>query len=53
VNGVVRRLADTSAARQDLGSKAQVEREEGFREHGSQWERLRDGIAATRKVGAR
>lgn len=53
MNGVVRRLADTSAARQDLGFKAQVELEEGLREPVSRWKRLTDGIAATRKVGAR
>ena len=53
VNGVVRRLADTSAARQDLGFKAEVELEEGLRELVSWWKPLRDEIAATRKVGAR
>jgi UDP-glucose 4-epimerase len=53
VNGVVRRLADTSAARQDLGFKAEVELEEGLRELVSWWRPLRDEIAATRKVGAR
>ena len=53
VNSVVRRLADTSAARQDLGFKAEVELEEGLRELVSWWKPLRDEIAATRKVGAR
>ena len=53
VNGVVRRLADTSAARQDLGFKAEVELDEGLRELVSWWKPLRDEIAATRKVGAR
>lgn len=53
VNGVVRRLADTSAARQDLRFKAEVELEEGLRELVSWWKPLRDEIAATRKVGAR
>jgi len=52
VNSVVRRLADTSAARQDLGFKAEVELEEGLRELVSWWKPLRDEIAATRKVGA-
>ena len=53
VNGVVRRLADTAAARQDLGFKAEVELEEGLRQLVRWWSPLRDEIAATRKVGAR
>ncbi|MET1156378.1 NAD-dependent epimerase/dehydratase family protein, partial [Arthrobacter sp.] len=53
VNGVVRRLADTSAARQDLGFKAEVELEEGLRELVSWWKPLRAEISATRKVDAR
>lgn len=53
VNGVVRRLADTSAAARDLGFKAEVELEEGLRELVTWWMPLRDEIAATRKVGAR
>lgn len=53
VNSVVRRLADTSAARRDLGFKAEVELEEGLRELVVWWKPLRDEIAATRKVGAR
>lgn len=53
VNSVVRRLADTSASRQDLGFKAEVELEEGLRELVSWWRPLREEIAATRKVGAR
>ncbi len=53
VNGVVRRLADTSAARQDLGFKAEVELEEGLRELVSWWKPLREEIAASRKVGVR
>ena len=53
VNGVVRRLADTTAARQDLGFKAEVELQEGLRELVRWWTPLRDEIAATRKVGVR
>ena len=51
VNGVVRRLADTSAAARDLGFKAEVELEEGLRQLVSWWMPLRDEIAAARKVG--
>ena len=53
VNGVVRRLADTTAARQDLGFKAEVGLQEGLRELVRWWTPLRDEIAATRKVGVR
>jgi UDP-glucose 4-epimerase len=53
VNGVVRRLADTSAAARDLAFKAEVELEEGLRELVTWWKPLRDEIAATRKAGAR
>jgi UDP-glucose 4-epimerase len=53
VNGVVRRLADTTAARQDLGFKAEVELEEGLRELVRWWMPLREEIAASRKVGVR
>ncbi|MCU1569007.1 MAG: Short chain dehydrogenase family protein [Pseudarthrobacter sp.] len=53
VNGVVRRLADTSAAARDLGFKAEVDLEEGLRELVTWWKPLRGEIAATRKVGAR
>jgi UDP-glucose 4-epimerase len=53
VNSVVRRLADTTAARQDLGFKAEVELEEGLRELVSWWKPLREEIAAGRKVGVR
>jgi len=52
VNGVVRRLADTSAAARGLGFKAEVELEEGLRQLVSWWMPLRDEIAAARKVGA-
>jgi UDP-glucose 4-epimerase len=53
VNSVVRRLADTSAAAQELGFKAEVELEEGLRELVSWWKPLREEISATRKVDAR
>jgi UDP-glucose 4-epimerase len=53
VNGVVRRLADTSAAARDLGFKAEVDLEEGLRELVTWWQPLRDEIAATRKAGAK
>jgi UDP-glucose 4-epimerase len=53
VNGVVRRLADTTAAWQDLGFKAEVELQEGLRELVRWWTPLREEIAATRNVGAR
>lgn len=53
VNSVVRRLADTTAARQDLGFKAEVGLEAGLRELVTWWTPLRDEIAASRKVGAR
>jgi UDP-glucose 4-epimerase len=53
VNGVVRRLADTSAAASELGFKAEVELEEGLRELVAWWKPLRDEIATTRKAGAR
>jgi UDP-glucose 4-epimerase len=53
VNGVVRRLADTSAAARDLGFKAEVGLEDGLRELVRWWMPLRSEIAATRKAGAR
>lgn len=52
VNGVVRRLADTSAAQRDLGFTSRVELEDGLRELSSWWLPLRQEIAATRKVDA-
>jgi UDP-glucose 4-epimerase len=51
VNGVVRRLADTTAAARDLGFKAEVELEEGLRGLVAWWAPLRDEIAAARKAG--
>ena len=41
VNGVTRRLADTSAARIDLGFEAQIGLEEGLRELVAWWRPLR------------
>lgn len=53
VNGVVRRLADTSAARRDLGFEATIGLEEGLRRLVDWWLPLRDEVAAGRAVGAR
>jgi UDP-glucose 4-epimerase len=50
VNGVVRRLADTTAARADLGFVAEVGLEEGLRELVSWWQPLRVEIAAGRTL---
>lgn len=53
VNGVTRRLADTTAARRDLGFEAEVGLEEGLRELVEWWRPLRDEIAAGRaRAGA-
>jgi len=55
VNGVTRRLADTTAARVDLGFEAQVGLEDGLRELVAWWRPLREEIAAGRalsKAGA-
>lgn len=52
VNGVVRRLADTTAARRDLGFEAQIGLDEGLRELVDWWRPLRDEIAAGRAVAA-
>ncbi len=52
VNGVVRRLADVSAARRDLGFTAEVGLEAGLRELVEWWQPLRDEIAAGRAVSA-
>ncbi len=48
VNGVVRRLADTSAAERDLGFTAEVGLEEGLRALVEWWRPLREEIAAGR-----
>jgi UDP-glucose 4-epimerase len=50
VNGVVRRLADTSAARRDLGFEATTSLEEGLRRLVDWWRPLRAEIAAGRAV---
>ncbi len=53
VNGVTRRLADTTAARRELGFEAEVGLEEGLRQLVEWWEPLREEIAAGRPmVGA-
>ncbi|MFF2275667.1 NAD-dependent epimerase/dehydratase family protein [Agromyces sp. NPDC058126] len=48
VNGVVRRLADTRAARRDLGFEAQVGLEDGLRSLVEWWRPLREEIALGR-----
>ncbi|WP_282944249.1 NAD-dependent epimerase/dehydratase family protein [Cellulomonas endometrii] len=48
VNGVARRLADTSAARRDLGFEARVELEDGLRELVAWWRPQREAVAAGR-----
>ncbi|WP_116950094.1 NAD-dependent epimerase/dehydratase family protein [Jiangella endophytica] len=54
VNGVTRRLADTSAARRDLGFEATIGLEDGLRQLVRWWRPLRDEIAAGRSLaGAR
>ncbi len=52
VNGVVRRLADVSAAERDLGFVAEIPLEEGLRDLVTWWQPLRDEIAAGREVRA-
>ncbi len=52
VNGVVRRLADISAAQRDLGFSASTQLEDGLRELVEWWRPLREEIAAGRTVGA-
>ncbi|HEY8294735.1 MAG TPA: NAD-dependent epimerase/dehydratase family protein [Micrococcaceae bacterium] len=52
VNGVIRRLADVSAARRDLGFMATTSLEGGLRELVDWWRPLREEIAASRSVGA-
>lgn len=48
VNSVVRRLADTTAARQDLGFQARTGLEEGLRQLVTWWRPLREEVAAGR-----
>lgn len=50
VNGVIRRLADTTAARQDLGFQATIGLEDGLRQLVEWWRPLRTEIAAGRGV---
>jgi UDP-glucose 4-epimerase len=50
VNGVVRRLADTTAAQRDLGFSASVPLEVGLRRLVEWWEPQRDAIAAGRSA---
>ncbi|WOH16877.1 NAD-dependent epimerase/dehydratase family protein [Paenarthrobacter sp. GOM3] len=50
VNGVSRRLADVSAAKDDLGFEAAVGLEDGLRSLVSWWRPLREEIAAARLV---
>ncbi|WP_394524070.1 NAD-dependent epimerase/dehydratase family protein [Paenarthrobacter nicotinovorans] len=50
VNGVARRLADTTAARKDLGFEAAIGLEDGLRTLVSWWRPLRAEIAAARLV---
>jgi len=52
VNGVVRRLADTSAAKRDLGFEPTIGLEEGLRELVEWWRPQRNEIAAGRTVSA-
>ncbi|MFF1879641.1 NAD-dependent epimerase/dehydratase family protein [Leifsonia sp. NPDC058230] len=52
VNGVTRRLADTSAAREDLGFVAEVPLTTGLRELVEWWAPLREEIAAGRTLVA-
>jgi UDP-glucose 4-epimerase len=53
VNGVIRRQADTTAARLDLGFTAETGLEEGLRELVDWWRPLRGEIAAGRVGGMR
>jgi UDP-glucose 4-epimerase len=46
VNGVTRRLADTMAARVDLGFTAEISLEDGLRSLVEWWSPLRDEISA-------
>ena len=48
VNGVTRRLADTSAARRDLGFTAEIGLEDGLRDLVEWWRPQREAVAAGR-----
>lgn len=50
VNSVVRRLADTTAARRDLGFEARIGLEEGLRQLVTWWRPLRAEVAAGRAL---
>ncbi len=50
VNGVTRRLADTTAAKRDLGFVAEVGLEDGLRELVEWWRPLRSEVAAGRAL---
>jgi UDP-glucose 4-epimerase len=52
VNGVVRRLADISAAKRDLGWEPTIGLEDGLRQLVAWWQPLREEIAAGRTVSA-
>ncbi len=52
VNGVTRRLADVSAARQDLGWEATTGLEQGLRELVAWWSPQREAVAAGRALSA-
>lgn len=52
VNGVVRRLADTSSAERDLDFRAEIGLEEGLRDLVEWWRPLREEIAAGRGLVA-
>ncbi|KHL02276.1 NAD-dependent epimerase/dehydratase family protein [Sinomonas humi] len=52
VNGVARRLADTTAAARDLGFRAEMPLDEGLRRLVAWWRPLREEIAAARVVAA-
>jgi UDP-glucose 4-epimerase len=53
VNGVTRRLANTSAAERDLGFSARVGLEEGLRELVAWWRPLREVVGAGQEAQAR
>ncbi|TRW43578.1 NAD-dependent epimerase/dehydratase family protein [Georgenia yuyongxinii] len=53
VNGVTRRLADTTAARGDLGFEAAIPLEEGLRALVDWWRPQREAIAAGRALAGR
>lgn len=53
VNGVARRLADTTAAQRELGFSSRVGLEEGLDRLVTWWKPLREEVAAGRLVGAK